>query len=181
MQNEYVNPVDHSTLSAGGAVAAGAFGGALKSGAKTMLWCVGGFAVLGLLIGTGWLGAGVTALGLAGGSTGGMTVFLGAVGTVLGAGVGALAGAFSGTIAAAFGAGKGAQQASERVSQERGAAKMMDIQMGAYQANVMAKAANDSRYNFPAQGSTMNQASPRIQADALQNLGTVDGQQLQRA
>jgi hypothetical protein len=173
MSNDgYVAPVNHGVLSATGNVAVGTVGGALKSVGKAALWCIGIGAVVGLLGATGLLPA--ITLG-----TGALSGFGSAIGgTVLGALGGGLAAALIAPLAGLVGAGKGAMQSHERVSMERGAARSMEAQVAAYQ--VMA-ASNDNKYNLPAQGSPMNQASPRIHAASAQEMGTMQAQQLQRA
>lgn len=172
MQNEYAAPVDHGVLSATGAVAAGTVGGGLKSGFKTALWTIGGFATVGLLIGTGIL-PGLLALG---GATAGVWPVIGY--TLGGAALGAALSPFTGTLGAMFGAGKGALNAAQRVSDEKGASQAMQAQVAVYQAQAMA-ASNDNKYNFPPQGSAMNPAGTTI--GSIQRDGVMAGQQLQRA
>lgn len=185
--NDYIAPVDHGFLSATGSVAVGALGGAAKSVAKTsIVWT--GISVLAGVV----LAVGVPALLL---GTGGIAAVFGAapvlstIATLGLATVGAVGGAVSGVAESAFlapiiglfGAGKGASKASERVSLERGAAKQMEAQIAMYQAAAMAQANDNNKYNFPRAGMSMNAAAPTIQADSVQNLGPVNGQQLQRA
>ncbi len=177
--NEYVAPVNHGVLSATGNVAVGTVGGALKSTAKMIMWCVGGGAVLGVLAFTGLLPLGAIAGAL--GSTGAWSLVGNIVGgTVVGGLIGATIAAVASPIAAVFGAGKGVLNSAERVSQEKGAARMMEAQMAVYQAQAAAQGNGASKYNFPAQGSSMNPASARIQNDSVQNFGAMNAPELQR-
>lgn len=172
MSNEYnVAPVDHGFFSATGSVALGTAGGALKSIGKTALWCIGIGAAIGLLASFGVFGvaAGASSFAIPAG-------FWSGVGsTVLGALGGGVVAAGLAPLAGLFGAGKGAIQSHERVSMETGAARSMDMQLAAYQA----MAANNSKYNFPPQGSAMNPAGTMV--SAMQNDGVMNSQQLQRA
>jgi hypothetical protein len=198
--DEQIIPVRHSTLSGVGSTAAGTVGGAVKGSIKAAaLWIVG-FAVVGALLSvmitTGALPA---ILGMelakvaaveAGKVTLGSIVGSAAITGICAGVVGALTSGFPAVFGGLFGGVKGGAHAAERVSKEKGAATVLDAQVAAYQAqsgigqtNVYTAplATNDNKYNFPAQGSSMNMAGSSIQADSAQNLGLVDGQQLQRA
>lgn len=172
-QNEYIAPVDHGVLSATGSVGVGALGGAAKSFGKTMLWSIGLCAAAG---------AAIAATLASGGTLGGFTwpVIAGTLGGLGGAVVGLFPGSFIGAFTGLFGGGTGAVEASQRVSQEKGLAKSMQMQMAAYQAQAMA-ASNDNKYNFPPQGSAMNPAMSQIDASSVDRSGTMVGQQLARA
>lgn len=171
--NDYVAPVDHGVLSATGSVALGTAGGAVKSFGKTMLWSIGICAAAGAILAATFASGGT--LGVISGP-----LLAGLGGGIGGAILGLIPGSFLGPITGLFGAGKGALETHQRVSQEKGLAQSMKMQVAAYQAQAMA-ANNDNKYNFPAQGSAMNPASTRIMADLAQDMGTLQGQQLQRA
>ena len=181
--NEYVTPVNHGVLSATGNVAVGTVGGAAKAVGKTTAWMMGLNVVAGALAGIALsaIGAAVITGSVAAAFTGLPLLLTGGV-AVAGASSGVVSGlvesAFLAPIAALIGGGKGATQTLERVSQERAAAKMVDLQIETMRSK---PASNDNRYNFAAQGSPMNPAMTSIQADTAQSLGTVNGQQLQRA
>ena len=189
MSNENINPIHHSTLGGVTQTAAGAAGGALKSGLSGYLKTT---LATGLVVGavaatialTGGLGAlGWGAAGTLGNAAMNFTVF-GLVGGVVGA---FTTGPVGGAIGSWFGGFHGGANAAERVRNEKGAANVLDAQVSAYQAQAVAaqqattiyapSAANNN--SFPA--STMNQAGSKIQADSAQNLGTINGMQLQRA
>ena len=175
-----VAPVNHGVLSTTGTVAIGTAGGAIKSTLKVALWCIGIGVVVGVLAATGVLPiASMASGGVASAFWGTMLKVV--AGTVVGGGLGAVVAAGLAPFAATFGAGKGALNASHRVSQEKGAANVLQAQVSAYQAQAQAAAANDNKYNFPAQGSPMNPAMASIQADSAQGFGPVAGQGLQRA
>jgi hypothetical protein len=190
MEQQNVAPVDHGILSTTGTVAAGAVGGGLKSGIKAFAWTVGIFAVVGILAATGVLPVMVEV-----GTAGAAGTFWPLIGKImLGAGVGGaigiLPGIFTGTIGSTIGAVKGAGQASNRVSQEKGAAKVVDAQVEAYkaqaQAEAMAAAASaQAPVPFPPQGVPMNPASTKLFAandnayandNGLEHQGTVNAQ-----
>lgn len=179
MQNEYIAPVDHGVLSTTGNVAAGTAGGALKAVGKVALWSLAIGAVVGGLWGAGLLTPVFAAL--AGSATTGAIALT--TGKVLGGiavgllGGGIVAAALSAP-AAMVGASKGASHASERVALERGAAKMMEIEMA---ANIGALSTGNNGQGFAPQGSRMNMARPQIQAATAQDMGTLQTQQLVRA
>lgn len=195
--DEQIIPVRHSTLSGVGSTAAGTVGGAVKGSIVPFVTSVAICAVLGAaiaVIGPGALFAGIGSIFGGTGAGAGAAVLgkiiVGAVGGALVLGI--PAGLFTGVFGGLFGAVKGGAHAAERVSKEKGAATVLDAQVAAYQAqsgigigqtNVYTAplATNDNKYNFPAQGSSMNMAGSSIQADSAQNLGLVSGQQLQRA
>lgn len=114
--------------------------------------------------------AAVTGLGFLLGGIGGL---LGAavLGSILAIGTGLAGGGFG----SVFGAIKGAAHGVSRVGQEQGAANVVQAQVAAYQAQAVAA----NKYNFPAQGSSMNQADTSI--SSVQSDGRIDGLQLQRA
>lgn len=179
-QNQTV-PVRHTMLSGVGSTTAGTVGGAVKGGVSGWLIATGICAVLGAALFTGGFGLGL----------GSAMLWQGIGGAALVGGIGAFTvGPFVGMLTGAFGGVKGGTQAAERVSREKGAATMLDAQVAAYQAQAGAAqtnvytaplANNDNKYNFPASGSAMNPAASSIQASSAENLGVVDGQQLQRA
>lgn len=182
MEQQNVAPVNHGVLSSTGTVALGTVGGGIKSMAKTVLWCVGIGAVIGVLAATGILPfAAVTTGSLAAGfwSTVGNVV----LGSVIGGGAGALLSTVAAPVAGLIGAGKGAMRSTNRVSQEKGAAKAIEAQVAVYQAQAQAEAmaaSNDNnKYQFPPKGAPMNQAGSTV--NAMQADGRVDGMQLQRA
>ena len=175
MQNDYVAPVDHGVLSSTGNVAIGTVGGAMKTFGKVALWCLGIGAVLGGLGGAGVLTPIFAAIGSVGGVEIGLTTAKVIGGTLLGLAGGGLAAAFLSVPSALFGAGKGAVNTSERVSQEKGAARAMEMQLAAYQSMA---ANNESKYNLPAQGSRMNPAMAQIDGSTLNRAGTVADRQL---
>jgi hypothetical protein len=181
MEQQNVAPVNHGVLSATGNVALGTVGGGIKYMAKTVLWCVGIGAVIGVLAATGVLPLAAVTTGTVAGT------FWSTIGNVvLGGSIGGLVGAAASTlvapIAGLVGAGKGAVHSTNRVSQEKGAAKAIEAQVAVYQAQAQAEAmaaSNDNKYQFPPQGSPMNQAGSTV--NAMQADGRVDGMQLQRA
>lgn len=178
MQNETINPVRHSTLGTVSGTTLGAVGGGLKSGAKTLGYLAIGGAVIGGLIGAGVFGA----VGV-----GGWAIAQTLAGVVGGGLVGGLAGLFAAPIAGGIGAVTGGSRAATRIREEKGAANMLDAQLSAYQAQALASQQATTIYaptaannNYPS-ASTMNQAGSQIQAATAQDLGTINGMQLQRA
>ncbi len=188
MQNDYIAPIDHSTGSAVASTASGAAGGALKGGVKG--WFVGLFApiILGaaifsipaLIISTAVVSG--AALGSVG-TVAAWTFGMGAVGSLIGCGFALPAAGYGAVLGGLFGGVKGASRASTEVKLERGAAAEMQANVEAYkaQAQAMAQASNDNKYNLPTSGARMNPAASSIQADSAQGFGTIAGQQLQRA
>ncbi len=168
MANDNIAPINHSAGSAFSSTAAGVTGGAIKGGVK---WG---------LVWTGLLAAAGIASGIALGGIAAAPILLGLVG---GGVVGFLTSPAAGVIGSAFGALGGGSRAAHRVREERGAAHMLDAQVEAYKAQVMAPqpAAYANKYAMPEQGSAMNPAASTIQADSLQSMGRVDAPQLQRA
>ncbi len=172
MQDETIMPVRHTTLSGVGATTAGTVGGAATGALKGYL---GTMLVAGALgaVGLAFAFAGAGLLGIIGGA-------------VLGFGGGAAVSAFIGgplvaTINGLVGGVKGGLNSAERVYHEKGTATIMDAQVAAAYAQ-QAAAANinintgaygaDNKYNFPAHGSAMNQASSSIQASTAEAQGT---------
>lgn len=181
MQNETINPIRHGVISGATQTTAGVATGAVKTGVKSWLGSMGTFiaigAVVGFTIGTGGLG----------------TIATGAIaGPIIGGLVGGLVGiipsGYIGGLGALIGGFTGGKHAVERVSAERGAANMLDAQLQAYQAQAYAASAapttvyapTAANNNYPT-ASTMNQAGTKIQADAAQDLGTINGQALAAA
>ncbi len=175
MENDNATPVNHGLLSSTGTVATSSIGGGISAGAKTALYTIAGFAAFGFLVSFGPV-ASLLSLGGGGG------VF-GTVAYTLGFGALGVGASFITTpLAAAFGFGKGAVDGSRRVAQEKGAAKAVDAQMQFIQAQSQMQGmapVNDNRYNFPAQGTRLNQAGTTV--NAMQADGRVAGQQLQLA
>jgi hypothetical protein len=180
MQDETIMPVRHGVLSGTATTAAEAGKGGLSG-----LFKAGGIT---FLAGAGLTVIGTTALALT--STFSIPAVLGVIAV---AGLGTIATVwatgFAGTIGGVVGGVNGASRGAHRVSQERGAATVLDAQVAAAQAqavsaqtNVYAhSASNDNKYNFPAQGSAMNQAATTFQKDGASFEGRAADQQLQRA
>ena len=169
---ETINPVKHGVFSTAGNVGGGIFGGGVMSMSKTVLWGLG----IGAAVGSALL----VTLAIGTFSTGGL-LFAGTVGAVSGGGIGTLVGALVSPLTGLFGATKGGFEARDRVRMENGAARVMEAQMQLMRAQAMNPAVNDNKYNFAAQGSAMNPASTRIQADSALAIGTLQSQQLARA
>lgn len=188
MSNENIMPVRHGLISGTATTAAETGKGALQGMVK------GGLIGIAVMAGLGALVFGGAAFGITLAATTGLSALtVGAItgGAVLvGALSGGVAGIFSGGPLAAgigtvFGTVFGVKRGVDKVGNELGAATMLDAQLAAYQAQAYAaqqattiyapSAANNN--NFP----SMHQAGSRIQADTAQNLGTINGMQLQRA
>lgn len=192
MENDNITPIHHGALSSVGGTAAGAVGGGLKAGAKTVLAVAAIGALVGGLWGLGVLGAIGGAMGISGG-----TVISTIFGVGLGGVLGGALGLFASPATATIGAVRGGNRAANRIRDEKGAATVLDAQLSAYQAQayaaqqqpatIYAPSASNNTTISPGAGApvsqypTMNQASPRINADSAQNLGTINGLQLQRA
>lgn len=183
MSNETINPIPHSALGTVSGTTLGAVGGGLKGVGKALLYGVALGAIIGGAWGVGLLGFAATAAGISGGTVGW---------TVLGVLGGGLLGGVLGTAVAPatgiIGTVKGGSNAASRIRAEKGAANMVDAQLQAYQAQAYAAAAAPTTVYAPtaannnyATASTMNQAGTKIQADSAQDLGTINGMQLQRA
>lgn len=189
MEQQNVAPVDHGVLSATGNVALGTAGGAASSMGKTALYAIGGFALLGFLVGTGALGGALALFGTGAGSV------LSTIGYTLGFGafLGVPAALVAAPLAGLVGGGKGAINATHRVSAEKGAANAVQAQVAAYQAQAQAEAiaaaasaqAPAAKYDFPPQGAPMNQAGSKLFAandnayandNAMAHEGTVTAQ-----
>lgn len=191
MQNETISPINHGVISGAGQTAAGALGGAVRTGTSTYLKTAlastvigaGLFVVIGLTGGVGALAAGGSAFsGILGNALGGSLV-----GGLLG---GLVIGPFAGSLGGIFGAAKGGSDAAQRVREEKGAANMMQAQLSAMQAQALANQAspitisapeayNDNKY---ASASTLKLAPTTIQQGADAQLdGMVHGAALQRA
>ena len=200
MQNETIMPVRHGLIS-GTAVttaeaAKGGFGGFLKGGligiggsliGGPIIGAVGlglvglvGGAIIGLIPGIALVGAaltGATYLGVTGAVLGGVAGIVGVVpGAIYGSGFGGLFGLF-----------QGASKGVNKVGQERGAATMVNAELEAYKAQAMAAqqattiyAPSAANHNY-AGASTKNMAPLNIQGGTGQDLGTINGMQLQRA
>ena len=205
-QNEFIAPVNHTALSGFSSTAAGTAGGAVKGGVKGALVGLGLFAAAGLAVGlfvaSGGVGMLLTAAGAATASAGGagglfagafsVAKFIGITGLFTAGGV-ALGSAFGvplGSMAGGLVGGvKGHARASERVSQERGQAAVLDAQIEmiraqsapSVQTHVYAQPGHDNKFNFPAQGSSMNAASPQLDASSVAYDQRIAGAQLARA
>lgn len=189
-QQQTVAPVDHGVLSSTGTVAVGTASGIFSSVGKTALYTIGGFALVGFLVGTGVFGAAFGLLApVLGSSAGGVasTIFYTLGFGALGVGASVVAAPVAGLI----GGSKGAMHSINRVSAEKGAANAVQAQVAAYKAQAQAEAAIASanaasaKYNFPAQGDAMNPASTKLFAandnayandNALAHQGTVAAQ-----
>lgn len=188
MQNETINPIRHSALGTVGGTAAGAAGGAVKTGAKTFLYTAIGTALVfgataAVIAFTGGLGA--AAIGTAGTLSNAVANFVGF--GLLGGAVGVPLGLFTGTIGGGIGAVTGGSRAASRIRDEKGAANVLDAQLSAYQTQALAAqqattiyAPSAANHNY-AGASTKNQAPLSIQGGTGQDLGTINGMQLQRA
>lgn len=191
MQNENINPIRHSALGTVSGTAIGAVGGGIKSGVKTWVYTA---AITALAFGataavvafTGGLGTGAAALTF-GTISNALANFVG-FGLVGGAVGGLVVGPALGVFGGAIGTVRGGTQAASRIRDEKGAANMLDAQLQAYQAQAYAASAAPTTVYAPsaannnyATASTMNQAGTKIHADTAQDLGTINGMQLQRA
>lgn len=171
MANEYVAPINHGVASTVATTAGGIATGGLKGG-------IGGW-LLGGLIPLVAAGVGIAFIGFATAPAILGSIAVGAIGLV--------SSYFGSTVGGAIGAGvgswKGGSRAIDQVKIEKGAATELQAQVDAYkyQALANARASNDNRYNFAAQGTAMNAAAPQIDASSAQTMGTVAAQQLQRA
>lgn len=185
MEQQNVAPVDHGLFSATGNVALGTAGGAASSMGKTALYAIGGFFVLGLLVGSGFIGGALALFGSGAGSA--LSTI--AYGLGFGAFLGVPAALVAAPLAGLVGGGKGAINATHRVSAEKGAANAVQAQVAAYQAQAQAEAiaasAPAAKYDFPPQGAPMNQAGTKLFAandnayandNALAHEGTVTAQ-----
>ena len=186
MDNTNVAPVDHSAGSAFASTVGGGAGGALKGGIKGALGAWGTVALIGAGIGlfAGLLLTGIIALPAAGAITWGFAGFAKALliggltiggGTLAATTIGPWAATAGGVVGGGLGAAKGVSRASDQVTQERAAAAGLNAQVDMYKA----QAANDNKYNFPEQGSAMNQAGTTVNNVVLAD--RVAGQQMQRA
>lgn len=172
MEQQNVTPVNHGVLSSTGTVAIGTAGGAAKGAVKAGAGWIVGLTVLGSIVGAG-------IFTLATGGVGGLlpAIMFGATGGLV---TGIFSSPFAGVIGAAVGGVMGAGKSVRQVSAEKGAANTVKAQVAVYQAQAEAMAAsNDNKYQFPPQGSRMNQAGSTV--NAMQADGRVDAMQLQRA
>lgn len=135
MNQEY-RPINHSGLSATATTAAGAAGGAVKSGLLTAITWLSGAALLG-----------ATIVGVLTAPAGGFLATLGMIassplfwGGAIGLGIGAATLFVPVVLGAAFGAFRGGSRAMERVGDEQAAAYAMQQQLEAYKANAVALA-----------------------------------------
>jgi hypothetical protein len=180
MQNETIMPVRHGLISGTATTAAETGKGALTGLVKGGLIGLGTMAALGALAlggATLALGGGfawAVGLGLVGALGGGITGL--SIGGPLAAGIGTLVGTVF-----------GAKHGIDKVSNERGAATMLDAQLAAYQAQAMASqqattiyAPSAANHNY-AGASTKNQAPLSIQGGTGVDMGAINGMQLQRA
>lgn len=161
--NEQIMPVSHGAAGTTAHVAAGAAGGAVKSGAS---WY--GIAALVTTV----VGAGIGALVTSGVTLTSAPIALPAIvtGILVGGGIGAVAGLFgvgpfAGGIGALLGGFGGGAKAHDKVKAENAAANVMQSQIDLAKAQIMAQSqspANDNKYDFPPQGSAMNQAATTL-------------------
>ncbi len=192
MVENYAAPIDHSAGSAAAQTAAGAAGGALKTGAKWWAAVAVIGAAVGLFAGLVLTGivpitivsgalAEISGMGLLKVATIAATTIIG--GAVAASTLGPVAGAIGGTI----GGVKGGGRAAHRVGEERGAAAAMQAQIEMVRAQspapaqtvVYAPAANNNSTGLPAYGDAMNAAAPQI--SNMQYEGPINGQQLAAA
>ena len=182
MSNEgYVTPVNHGVLSAttttayeatkGGAkgLVKSLFSGTIIGAAIGVISAIGyglAFGSLTTLAGVGAIASSAVGIGALGAVVGTAAMFIPPVGMAL-IGLGSLIGLVKGT-----------SKGLERVSQERGAAAMVNAQIEAYKAQTMATGVPTSRFE-----SHMNEAPSRIQAgnDNLQYNGRLAGAELAAA
>lgn len=180
MQNETIMPVRHGLISGTATTVAETGKGALTGLVKGGLIGLGTMATVGALLAGGaafMLSAGIVPIVLAsaaGALGGGVTGMF--VGGPLAAGIGTVVGTV-------FGVKRGV----DKVSNERGAATVLDAQLSAYQAQAMASqqattiyAPSAANHNY-AGASTNNQAPLSIQGGTGMDMGTINGMQLQRA
>ncbi len=192
-REEPIVPYNHSTVGAVMTRAGGTAGGAVKGGISTVAWTIGGVAIAGAICGLitvfGAWPAVFSVMGL-GGEAGAASIgILGKI--VAGLGLGALAGAVVGAIASPvtgfFGTIKGGfdgyDRADTRISQERGAAQMMNAELQALQSQAMIMQASQPQARA---GDRYAGASTMLQADhsalqAAQYDGRMNGLQLEAA
>jgi hypothetical protein len=177
MSNEEIVPVRHTTMSAFGTKATEAVGGGIRTGAKTALYWIAGFAAVGAVLGAVIATGGFAALGAGSG------VLLSALGTGLVGGlIGVATVGFPALLGGLFGAGRGFQEGRQRVNMERGAAQMMDMDFANAQMQLIAAAQQPRQTGTAAPGSRYIQAAPTVDAGSLARDGLLAGQpQLQRA
>jgi hypothetical protein len=184
MSNDgYVTPVNHGVLSATTTTGFEAAKGGLKGMAASLFSGTAIGAVLGAvgalgfglmtgslttLAGLGAIGASVLGAGVAGAVIGTMAMFIPPVGMAL---IG---------IGTAIGLVKGTSKGMERVSQERGAAAMVNAQIENYRAQTMATGIPVTKFAAP---NSTNEAPSLIQAgnDNIQYDGRIAGAQLAAA
>lgn len=185
MSDKYVTPVRHSSFSAAANTAAGAAGGAVKTGLTSAALWIGAITLIGVAVGvtiaTGGLsfvGTGSIMSGIISFLTSGVTW-----GALIGGGLGL---AFAtGTAWIPGGAGaiagglKGGGKASARVANERAAAQELQTQIAIARAQEASPvyANSNNKYNFPDQGAPMNPALSSVQLNEAQLGGTAVGQQ----
>ena len=192
-REEPIVPHNHSTLGAAATRAGGTAGGAVKGGISTVAWTIGGLAIAGAVVGLLWVtgalpvitGAIGAMMGTGGGASGLGTLFniLGV--TALGGAIGAVIGAIASPVTGFFGTVKGGfdgyEKADTRISQERGAAQVMNAELQALQSQAMIMQASQAQARV---GDRYANASTMLQADhsalqAAQLDGRMTGLQLQ--
>ncbi|MBN8544481.1 MAG: hypothetical protein J0M34_09490 [Alphaproteobacteria bacterium] len=191
-REEPIVPYNHSTVGAVFTRAGGTAGGAAEKGISTVAWTIGGLALFGAVVGLvgatiGWAAVGTALSSLLGGaevSANIANVFWAVVGTgALGAVVGALISPITGFFGAVKGGFDGYDRADTRISQERGAAQMMNAEIQALQSQAMIMQASQPQARA---GDRYAGASTMLQADhsalqAAQYDGRMNGLQLEAA
>lgn len=177
VNHDFMSSVGTTTLSAGRSGLSGLFKG----------------AVSGLVIGLGLTATAVIGFGILAFTAPGLLAIGAGIASIVSliggvAATGVAMGGF-GAIGSAFGLIGGGLKGIQRVGHEKGASEMLQAQVAAYQASAVSPSAQTTiyapasgdKYHFPAQGSAMNPAASSIQADSVQDMGLVNGQQRQRA
>lgn len=176
MREEEIVPVRHGALSAFGTKASQAAGQGVRTGLRSALNWIAGFAAVGVMVGVLIATSGFTAVAGVG------QIAAWGLGTGVASGlIGVGTSGFPAVLGGLFGLGKGYMQGSERVNMERGAAQMMDMEIANAQMQMMAAAQQPRQTGTPAQGTRYNQAAATVDAGSLARDGVIAGQQLQRA
>ncbi|MFZ4126110.1 MAG: hypothetical protein ACOYJ2_08620 [Rickettsiales bacterium] len=194
-REEPIVPYNHSTVGAVATRAGGTAGGAVKGGISTVAWTIGGLAIAGAVLGltgglVGWETLGGAIANLFGSEAGvalsgkamaviGSVIGVGFIGAVIGTIISPLTGLF-GTVKGGF---DGYEKADTRISQERGAAQMMNAEISALQSQAMIMQASQAQQR---PGDRYAGASTMLQADhsalqAAQYDGRMNGLQLEAA
>ena len=176
MREEEIVPVRHGALSAFGTKTEEAVSGGVRTGLRSALNWMAGFAAVGVMVGVMIASSGFTVVPAVG------ALLTWGIGTGLASGlVGLGTSGFPAILGGLFGLGKGYQQGRERVAMERGAAQMMDMEIANAQMQMMAAAQQPRQTGTPAHGTRYNQAAATVDAGSLARDGVIAGQQLQRA